>query len=189
MPVKKPKKTAKTKAVAVVNPAPKKPQPKTHRKKKEMSKVYSTFLAALAQTGNVRASAEAADVNFSIIYAHRRENPAFKAAFDEALAMAVESLEGEAFRRALDGTLKPVYQGGEQVGTIREYSDTLLIFLLKGRKKEVYGDTLKHQGDAENPLLINADNLTREEILAEIKSRSERLGLAELLKPVDTTGN
>ena len=43
-------------------------------------------------------------------------------------------------RRAKDGNLRPVFQGGELVGHIREFSDTLGIFLLKSRRRHVYGD-------------------------------------------------
>ena len=51
-------------------------------------------------------------------------------------------------RRAAEGTLKPVYQGGKLVGEIREFSDTLLIFLLKGKRPEVYRENVKveHSG-------------------------------------------
>ena len=49
-------------------------------------------------------------------------------------------MELEARRRAVKGTDKPVFQRGEQVGTIREYSDTLLMFLLKANKPEKFRD-------------------------------------------------
>ena len=41
-------------------------------------------------------------------------------------------------RRASEGTLKPVFYQGKMCGEIREYSDTLLIFLLKARRPETY---------------------------------------------------
>ena len=47
-------------------------------------------------------------------------------------------LEPEAIRRAVEGVEKAVYYQGEPVGTVREYSDTLLIFLLKGWKSDRY---------------------------------------------------
>ena len=47
-------------------------------------------------------------------------------------------LEPEAIRRAVDGVEKAVYYRGAQVGVEREYSDTLLIFLLKGWKADRY---------------------------------------------------
>ena len=35
---------------------------------------------------------------------------------------------------------KPVFYHGEICGSVREYSDTAAIFLLKGRRPEVYRD-------------------------------------------------
>lgn len=55
---------------------------------------------------------------------------------------AIELLEGEARRRAYEGTVKPVYYKGEQCGKIREYSDTLMMFILKAKKPE-YRDRLQ----------------------------------------------
>ena len=40
----------------------------------------------------------------------------------------------------MDGTFRPVFQVGELVGHIREYSDTLGIFMVKSRRRHVYGD-------------------------------------------------
>lgn len=66
-----------------------------------------------------------------------------------ALETAAEVLEQEAWRRAVTGTLKPVYQGGEQVGTVREYSNTLMIFLLKGANPEKYRERVQQQHSGE----------------------------------------
>jgi hypothetical protein len=41
-------------------------------------------------------------------------------------------------RRGVTGYDKPVYQQGRLVGTVREYSDTLLIFALKARAPDRY---------------------------------------------------
>ena len=57
-------------------------------------------------------------------------------AFDHAKQEAVETLEAEARRRAVDGWEVPVCQGGRKVGAIRKYSDLLLIFLLKAAAPE-----------------------------------------------------
>ena len=60
-------------------------------------------------------------------------------------------LEPEAIRRTVEGVEKPVYHQGRQVGTVREYSDTLLIFLLKGWKSERYTERREvfHRGAVE----------------------------------------
>ena len=45
-----------------------------------------------------------------------------------------------------------MYYQGEVCGTVRKYSDTLLIFLLKGQMKERYGDRVAHTGDNGGPM-------------------------------------
>lgn len=52
--------------------------------------------------------------------------------------MAADRLEQEAIRRAVDGTNKPVFFQGEIVGFEKEYSDTLLVLLLKAHKPDKY---------------------------------------------------
>lgn len=73
-------------------------------------------------------------------YQWLENDPEFKAKFKIADAMALGVLEDEAHRRAVDGTLRPVFQGGKHVGDIREYSDTLMIVLLKARAPHKYKD-------------------------------------------------
>jgi len=67
-----------------------------------------------------------------------RKDPEYRAQFEAATDQAAQALEDEAVRRAYEGIDKPVYQMGKQVGVIREYSDTLLIFLLKGLRPAKY---------------------------------------------------
>ncbi len=51
----------------------------------------------------------------------------------------MDDLEAELRRRAMEGTEKPVYFRGEECGVIRNYSDALGMFLLKGRRRAVFG--------------------------------------------------
>ncbi|CUK12092.1 Uncharacterised protein [Achromobacter sp. 2789STDY5608615] len=89
------------------------------------------FLAALAETGNVSRAAKAIDVARITVYEWRDEDEEFAAAWEKAKRIGMGLLEDEVLRRAHDGTEKPVFHQGLQCGTIREYSDTLAIFLLK----------------------------------------------------------
>lgn len=89
------------------------------------------FLEELAVRGSVVAACDAAECSRRNAYDERERNAEFAAKWDEAKRIAVERMEDEARRRAVEGTLKPVFQGGALVGKVREYSDTLLIFLLK----------------------------------------------------------
>lgn len=108
----------------------------------------AVFIATLADTGNVSAAAQAAGVGRRTVYEHYDKEPDLKAAWDEAVDVAADGMEEEAHRRAVKGTLRPVYQGGKKVGSIREYSDTLLIFMLKGARPEKYRERsdIKHSG-------------------------------------------
>lgn len=116
----------------------------THPKKR-------AFLAAFALTGNVLVASETAGVPRRTIYEWRRADPEFAAAMDLAREEACDRLEEEARRRAYDGTEEPVFGRVErdrdgQVGTVQKYSDTLLIFLLKGNKPEKFRERVEHSG-------------------------------------------
>jgi len=101
--------------------------------------VKAQFLEALSETANVRRAAAQVGFTARVFYQHARRDPAFAAAWDETMQTAVETVfEAEAMRRAVEGVEQPVYYQGVKVGSRQEYSDTLLIFLLKGWKPERY---------------------------------------------------
>ena len=115
-------------------------------------KKKTQFLDALALTGNVRQAAKAVGFSANRFYVHRRQDPTFAQAWEETMEQAMDTvLEPEAIRRTVEGVEKPVYHQGRQVGTVREYSDTLLIFLLKGWKSERYTERREvfHRGAVE----------------------------------------
>jgi hypothetical protein len=101
-----------------------------------------TFLKALSRCPNVSAAAEAAGISRQYAYRIRDEDPDFAAAWQDAVDQSTDSLVGECYRRARDGVTKPVFQGGQHVGDVQEYSDTLAIFLLKSHRRAVYGDKM-----------------------------------------------
>lgn len=61
------------------------------------------FLDHFAGTADAHAAAEAAQVAYPTIVAHRLRDPDFAAAWDEALATAYAALEAEALRQRLEG--------------------------------------------------------------------------------------
>jgi hypothetical protein len=97
------------------------------------------FLLQLASSPDVSAAAAVAGVSRTMAYKHRDADPEFAAAWQDALDASTDGLAGEAYRRARHGTEKAVYYRGEECGRVREYSDTLAIFLLKAHRPEVYG--------------------------------------------------
>lgn len=106
------------------------------------------FIQDLARRGNVSLAAAAVKIGRRTAYDTRDVDEAFRLAWDEAVDIATALMEEEGRRRAADGTLRPVFQGGKLVGKVREYSDTLLIFFLKARKPDVYRDrqSIEHSG-------------------------------------------
>lgn len=106
------------------------------------------FLQLLGETGRVAHAARL--VGFlkpDALYARRKRDPEFRAAWNEALERAADIFEAEAVRRAVDGVDKDVYYKGEVVGQERVYSDGLLGKLMEGAKPEKYQ---KKAGDGVN---------------------------------------
>lgn len=113
----------------------------------------AAFLAAFRETGNVSLAASAADVDRSTHYKWLDED-GYSERFRLAQEDAVDALEAEARRRAVEGVEEPTgwYQG-EPGGMVRKYSDTLLIFLLKGAAPHKYRERheLEHSGNVGVP--------------------------------------
>lgn len=112
------------------------------------------FLAALRDGRSVTAACIDVGISRSTAYQWREDDKEFAKAWDEAVEEGTDLLEDEAQRRARDGTQKPVYQGGKKVGIVNEYSDTLLIFLLKARRRNKYGDKIEATGANGGPLVM-----------------------------------
>lgn len=98
------------------------------------------FLDKLAEGLTVTDACKAANVHFTLVYTRRRKDPEFRKQWHDAAHVGTALLELEAERRAFHGTEKPVFYKGQQCGSIREYSDPVLMFLLRSRKPEVYRD-------------------------------------------------
>ena len=119
----------------------------------------ATFLGELAETGNVKAACARARVGRTTAYRHRQDDGAFARAWADAVEDAGDVLEAEAVRRAVTGTEEPVYWQGKAVGTVRKYSDQLLILLLKAAKRDKYADLSRQEisGNGGAPLALIVD--------------------------------
>jgi hypothetical protein len=98
------------------------------------------FLASLAEFPSVSAALRAANVSMGTAYRHREMDADFGKAWNLAIEIGYGILEDEAIRRAVLGVQEPIYQKGECVGYVTRYSDSLLAFLLKGRRRQIYGE-------------------------------------------------
>jgi hypothetical protein len=127
-----------------------------NRTKKTPEK-YEKFLASLRKTGgNIARAARAEKIDRSTAYRWREEDKDFAARWDEAIQDGLDDLEEEARRRAYKGLRQAIYYKGAVVGYEYEYSDTLMIFLLKGGRPEKYKE--RHEVN------LNVGELTDEEL-------------------------
>lgn len=121
------------------------------------------FLNQLSQGASITKAAEAAGISRRILFEWRNIDPDFAVQWVEAADEGVDRLEDEARRRAVDGVEKPVFQGGTLVGTITEYSDSLMALLLRGKRPETYRDNVSIKSQSEvvsRNLNVNVDLTT-----------------------------
>jgi len=96
------------------------------------------FVTALAQGRSVQGACDVAGYARSSVYERRANDAAFATAWDAAYEAGSDVLEDEARRRAIEGVERGIYHAGKRVAVERQYSDTMLIFLLKARRPEKY---------------------------------------------------
>ena len=112
------------------------------------------FLLALSQTCNVSKAAIAVGLDRKTLYDWRRDDELFSADWLHALRIGAEALEDIAKVRAFDGIDEPVFHQGKQVATMKKYSDTLTIFLLKGAMPEKYQERVDARVDGGMTLTV-----------------------------------
>jgi hypothetical protein len=110
----------------------------------EQQQRQDAFLAAFVEHATVTAAAHAAGIARRTHYWWLETDEGYAKRFKDADDQVTEALEAEAKRRAHVGVSEPVFYKGEAVGTIQKYSDTLLIFLLKARRPDVYRERFDH---------------------------------------------
>jgi hypothetical protein len=112
------------------------------------------FLKAFRETGIIGSACDRAGVERQAVIRHRKRSKVFQDQFEQAAEQAADRLEEEARRRAHDGLLRKKFtKGGAPISdpetgqqyAEREYSDTLLIFLLKGLRPGKFRDNVKHE--------------------------------------------
>ena len=133
-------------------------KPKANRNQKPIGRTViirhakkRAYLKSLEQSGAITISADAVGINRTTPQAWRATDPDFAIAEQTALNSFADRLEEEAVRRAIEGVRKkkftakgdPVFdpETGDQY-VEREFSDTLLIFMLKGARPDKYKDRL-----------------------------------------------
>lgn len=114
--------------------------------KRQARHLKAEFLTRFRVHGNISAACrEIGMTNRTEVYRWQEHDDEFAAEFQQAEIEATETMEREAYRRAVEGTEEPIYHQGDQVGSVRKYSDTLLIFMLKARNPSKYRERVQMQ--------------------------------------------
>lgn len=104
------------------------------------AKALKTFLYYLGRSGSVSFAAARSGIERMTLYRRRARDEQFARHWDEALNLGIDRLQDNAMQRALDGTERPVWRNGKQVGSVQQYDNRLLQFLLRSHRPETYGD-------------------------------------------------
>lgn len=150
----------------------------------------AVFIAALKRVGNVAWACRATGVGQAAAYLKRQRDPDFAEQWRNAIEEAAGRLMAEATRRAREGVNKPVIHQGKMVFywvdadgnpttpkakgakkvplTVKEYSDPLLMFLLKGLMPDTFRERHELSGSVggSGPTVVNVREVivrTREE--------------------------
>lgn len=117
------------------------PVPRKYRYDGWTAERQRAFIAALAETGSVKAAAKRINMSYEGAYYLRRQPDAdgFRAAWIAALDHGVQRLADIAIERAIEGVPVPIHWRGEQVGEKRRYNDRLLMFILRHHLADRYG--------------------------------------------------
>lgn len=126
------------------------------------------FLVAFVETGGIAKAAKLSGVSWSAHYQWKRDDAKYLAQFDLAMDMVADRAEAELHRRAIEGYDKPVTYKGEIRGWYKDFSDTCLIFMLKGMRPEKYRENMV-QMTANAPtaiqIILSPEAPTKEEVL------------------------
>lgn len=100
----------------------------------------NAFFHHLGRTGSVTVAANRAQLRRTTLYQMRQEDDAFAERWARALDLGVERLQDNAMNRAMNGTEKPVWRNGQKIGSVQQFDNRLLQFLLKAHRPDLYGD-------------------------------------------------
>ena len=100
------------------------------------------FIALLAETGSVRSACRRMGMGEHQVYVLRNhpEAASFRRAWEAALDCGIARIEDAAMDRALYGAEDPIFWQGQQVGKRQVFNDRLLMFMLRARAPQRFGD-------------------------------------------------
>lgn len=152
----------------------------------EVAAAKGAFLDAYAQHGNVGAACDAARIHRSTVYRWMEHDETFGLLYEQAKTEYDDLIREEIDRRARRGWSETVYQLAKRAGTVRKYSDTLLIFHAKARMPE-YRDKVDVQAHLQAGSGDGADDTAEAAALA--RGFLFSLGSLATQRPGDADGS
>ena len=142
-----------------------KPKPRAKAKPKPRRNWKPIFLLAFKECGTVTAACEKAAIARVTAYEARRDEE-FADAWDQIEAETTDAMEREAYRRAVEGVEKPLVSAGRLVTTATEFSDGLMMFMLKARNPGKYRENVKveHAGEIKHSRKHDLSKLSDKEL-------------------------
>lgn len=135
--------------------------------KKDDPNFRNAVLVELSRGSSKYKAARAGGISYGTLLRWMDDDPKFAELARVAIEAGNDLMEDEARRRAVEGVEKPVYQGGELVGYVQEYSDSLMQFMLKTRRyngpSEINVNN-KHSGEIQHRHSIDITKLNDEEL-------------------------
>lgn len=166
------------------------------------------FIQILEDAGNVSQASRAINFSRQWMYEVKKEDKEFRERWENAINVATDRLEREAWRRAVDGYEEPVvYQGqfsyipdpedpknkfltdGEgkpRIVTVRKFSDQLISLLLKGHRPDKYRERTEITGKDGGP--IETKSLDFENMTAAEKAIMSSMVIKAQAPQVETNG-
>jgi hypothetical protein len=103
------------------------------------------LLAAYQTCGKLTDACREVGISRGVHYRWKDADEAYAKAFEASHTQVADLLEDEVIRRGRDGVKKPVFHQGKICGHVQEYSDLLLIFMLKALRPGKFRDNVKHE--------------------------------------------
>lgn len=142
----------------------------------EVALYKAKMVSGVARHGTPYGAAKAIDLNHSTHCHWLRTDPEYRQAVRDSMELHTEILEDAAIRKSLDGSVRPKYHRGELVGYEVVHHDQMHMFMMKGRRPEVYRSGKMAADAATVPMDVIHPEVSVDAKIARMKEAMVKLG-------------